>query len=257
MSRVFIGANPLSPDVVTIAAASSINNLAAFTYAAWIFPTAFPDLINAKYSPITSKDWDTAEIDMAIFSAGNGILPGNHSLSGLGFGPGGTASSAATDNSIVLNQWQRCIMTFDFNGDKKFHLYINGIEVTYQQQIALTGDPFNDSGGPITIGQFNGGAAGVGGFTGNIAQVQLWNVALTPTQVAADYVGASVLPGNLADSLTFLTKGSIEPDISGNGNDGAITEAAFSSNNPSGPSSSSAPAWLLESQAEIVSLRKR
>lgn len=249
MSRVFIGANPTSPDVVTVAASSSVNNLAAFTYAAWIYPTAYPDAMFAKYSAITSKDWDVSEIDMAFAAAGNGQLPGNHNLTGIGFGPDNVAKSAATDNSIVLNQWQRCVMTFDFNGDKKFHLYINGTEVTYQQQVALTGGPFDDSSGPITIGQLNGGAVGQGGFTGNIAQVQLWNVALTSIQVAADFAGSSVLPANVVDYLSFLTdQGSTEPDASGHGNVGVITAAAFSSNNPGStpaPASSTTQSALL------------
>lgn len=236
MSRVFTEAVfpiILSPTVVTIAPSASINNLAAFTYAAWIFPTAYPVNPSAFYSAITSKDWDTAEIDMALASAGTGIQPGNHNLTAIGFGPDSTAKSAATSDSIALNQWQRCVMTFDFNGDKKFHLYINGVEVTYLEQIALTGGPFDDSGGPITVGQLNGATAGSGGFSGSIAQMELWSVALTPTQVAEDYAGTSVLSGNLVDSLTFLTdQGSVEPDVSGNGNDGVITAAAFSASNP-------------------------
>ena len=223
MSRVFT----LSTDVIEVAAATSINNLAALTYAAWIYPTSLPSL---SFSMIATKAPATTGL---IFGIDNGFVGSIAALFVLRGTTGANPASTSVNDVIALNTWQRVIATYDDAGDRQFHLYINGTEVSYVSQVAATGTLTDDSAGPLDIGQDSTFSLS---YSGSIANFELWNVALTSVQVASDYAGTAVLPSNLVDSLTFLTdQGNPEPDASGNNNTGAITGTTYSSSNPPTP----------------------
>lgn len=238
MSRVF--AQPIVPnrgvDWITVTKNASINNLAAYTYAAWIYPTALPATATANASSqIFSKDWAVS----AFFAFCYGNFDAAHTpLTATIFGPepgfGNLATSSSVDGVITLNTWQRVVAAFDFNGDKKFHLYVNGSEVAYvtPPTTSLILQP-NDSVGDLLIGN---DTTTFEPFVGDVQGAELWDVALTASEVASDYTGGSPQAAHLIASLTFSTdQGSPEPDASGHNNTGAITGAAFSANNPPPP----------------------
>jgi hypothetical protein len=226
MSREFVTLT----DEVVVAPSASINDLVAYTYAAWIFPTN--NTIAFNFQVISVKDSAGVYIAMAM---SNGYpIPSVMALTGYVTNFTGTEPlTVSVDNVLTLNTWQRVAMTYDNNGDRKVHLYVNGSEVVYAVQPASTGTQNSDAGGGLMIGNdtFNEVL-----FDGSIAEFELWNVALSSAQIAADFTGVPVLSSNLVDSLTFLTdQGSPEPDISGNGNVGVIIGAIFNPNNPPAP----------------------
>lgn len=227
MSRVFA----VSTDEVDVAAAASINNLGAFTYAAWIYPT--DDTTNYEYV-IAVKAPLTVYIAFGYY--GTAAAPLTLQLWAEGPAASGTTASSVANQLATLNAWQRVVMTYNDSTDRLVHIYLDGVECTYSSgfQTAATGVAVPDALGDLLIGNDTYGDD----FIGNIAEFELWNVALTAPQVLADYDGSAVLPGNLVVDLTFLTNTGAgpEPDASGNGNVGVFTGTTFSSNNPPTPS---------------------
>lgn len=220
MSRSFSS----SSDSVAIAASSTTNNLGAYSIAAWVYANSTG---GGGKGTIVVKDSEGVYTDVVQFIGdGNDILSSTTKTS--------ARSSYSQDmNTFPFSVWVRVVVTYDINGDKKNHMYYNGVEATYRPPAgSSTGSIEDDSGGPFQIGNDTYGDY----WDGLIAEFKLWDVALTSAQVAADYAGSSPLPEDVVANLSFLTdQGSTEPDTSGNGNVGVITGATFSSMNPPQP----------------------
>jgi parallel beta-helix repeat protein len=144
---------------------------------AWIKPDA-----NGTYKTIVAKNiWR-----YSLFTSSGRLN---------GYIKGSTSDAHSRSNELMtIGEWQHVAMTFDINGDKKVHLYINGKEVTYYSQTAMVGTPTNASTYKFTIGSDQGNQYF---FDGIIDEVKMFDQALSASDVAEEYlifgIPASVL----------------------------------------------------------------
>jgi len=221
-------------DYLTIAASASINNLNKFTYAAWVYATGTPPV---NFAPIAVKDPFAGYKNPLLLD--NGFTP----TVVMAFAAYITTTTPAAfetiavNNTIVLNTWQRLLTTYDDTTDRTPHLYINGVEVTYQQTQPVTGTLFADDGGglpPPDGSIYLGQDLSQEIFIGRIGEFKVWNVALSSAQAAADFAGTPVLPGNNVVWLPLCGRQNPEPDKSGNNNTGMATGAPAAPDTPLG-----------------------
>ena len=136
-----------------------------------------------------------------------------------------------TADTIPTNTWSCLGVTWDGSTTAaNVHIYINGVEATYQATtdgLVLRSD---DSANPITIGNSTNATRTV---DGQIAQVQLFNTVLTREEVQQ----AMVYPGSVQRGLlrywSLGGDGSPEPNYTVAGSGATITTAgAPNDNNP-------------------------
>lgn len=88
----------------------------------------------------------------------------------------------AVEGAVITNQWQHAVGTFNSSGQGR--AYLNGSE-----GIQLTGSPSIPSISPIGINSIHIGVRYFAGFTGywngRLADVGIWNVALTAAEIAS------------------------------------------------------------------------
>jgi len=221
MSRLFAQD---STDKVIVTAAASINNLAQRTILGWM-----------KFS---------------LGSASTDYCLSSRSASTFTFGVNPTAAygaycsiDAATDAyseqvnaaSPVAETWSHFAITYDNAGDRKIDLFINGVEVSYVAQQAAVGALVSDAAINLVVGSYTANPTPTPAK--KLFDFRVYNSILTPANLADIIALGSTedpAPANLVCQLTFETdQGATEPDASGNGNNGAITGAAFNADNPS------------------------
>ncbi|TAL59507.1 MAG: LamG domain-containing protein, partial [Bacteroidetes bacterium] len=130
-------------DIVTIPLTASIQNLSSFTYTAWINPRSSGE---NTYGRIVSRE-SSVKWDDFYFSA----YPGS-TLSATIINTAGTAfSSTASSSAITLNAWNHVAVTYNDAGDRKLHLFVNGIETSYATQDLVTGT-LKFTANPISLG---------------------------------------------------------------------------------------------------------
>lgn len=163
-------------DLATISNSEDLNNLSAFTYTAWIYPTGFG---GGGYGRIISKE--SSLLNEAHFlvngPSGNTFGIGINNTAGSNFG------TLAGYNSISLNAWQHVAVTYDDSGDRKVRLYLNGNETSYQTQNAVTGT-MKITDNPFILGNR---ISGVASFSGIIDNIKIYNYALTPQEIQDEY----------------------------------------------------------------------
>ncbi len=115
-------------DYVMVGSDPEIDDLQSFTYSAWIYPHA------AGNREIFSKNMSTRELRLS----GGGNLRGCIIAS---------IANACSDSveTVPLNSWTHVAMTYDHAGDRQVHLYINGVEVTYNSQSTANGAMQSDA----------------------------------------------------------------------------------------------------------------
>ncbi|HLX72764.1 MAG TPA: LamG-like jellyroll fold domain-containing protein [Verrucomicrobiae bacterium] len=101
------------------------------------------------------------------------------------FYPGGSSANAVYTQALPLNQWEFLAATLDTSGNGK--IYLNG-----QLVATVTGVTHFANNNPVSIGEspvFTGRF-----FQGGIDEVAIYNVALTPAQIAAAFQAAEGVP---------------------------------------------------------------
>ena len=230
MSRVFdIAKTGLASQYLRTAPNQCYSSLSELTYAAWIKPISCGDPAGARYRALLIKAPAFAYNGMWLengLDLGNGAginrlaaeigvyISGNSGGAQYAFG-------ASLDNSIPLGVWTHVGFTFSLTGDRKVHIYINGVPVAMA---------FSDVGGAGSVipdfsdglwmawdGDFNQVIPGPAGFDGSVAEIGVWNKALSSAEMAslaASSVGASAIaPVNLV-GYWHLCGGSPEADSS-------------------------------------------
>ncbi len=209
-------------DNVSVAHASSINNLPAITASAWIYPKS----VNATYgnyiigkhqtvdsSPLPYKGWGL------YLATGASIGYTNTIMFAVDFGTDHLEVNGVS-NAIKLNQWQYIEVTWNgtagTGSSSNVHIYVNGREITYGNQGDSSGTRYSDTSYNLKIG--NSGD-GLGAFNGSIDSVKLYNYARTPAQIAWDYNRGGPVGWWKFDEC----QGTVAHDNSGFGNDGTIT----------------------------------
>lgn len=217
MSRVFSSAQ--NTEVLITPSAAIYNNLSAFTYAAWVYPTGYGG--NNTGVIITKDPQGYGGGDaIVLYITGDADLPHSPAgaLSGIVFD-----AVSLSNTSIPLNSWTHIAMTRDFAGDKKVHLFINGTEVAYNSPYPIVGA---DNPGDAALGFYIGNDLfanlNTSAFDGNIAEVAVWNTVLSGAQILAAATStngvAGVASANLVGYWHLCGTLSPEPDATGNGN---------------------------------------
>ena len=159
--------------------------------------------------------------------------------SNSGFGPGfdstavlswtDSVSGAATLGTGVFGlplegNWFHFAGTLDYAGDKKFHLYINGVEATNfvfpsdaGSGVGIDFTPL--PGNPYPIGwNFGSDARDAYALDGYIEDARLWSVGLTASEVLQVSQGQNIRYADLIGWWKFCGNNSPEPDSSANNN---------------------------------------
>jgi concanavalin A-like lectin/glucanase superfamily protein/parallel beta helix pectate lyase-like protein len=155
---------------VTVPGSPTINNLSAFTYAAWIYPTGAG---GGGYGRIFAKESSTG-FDDFYFLGNTAIEADINNTVGTQF----AARAAAT---LAWNAWSHVAVTYNDSGDRKLHLYLNGSEVAYSRQDVTSGTLRTTSNTLMTGNRI----AGDRSFQGKIDDARVYNRALSSSEVAA------------------------------------------------------------------------
>jgi hypothetical protein len=234
-SRTFNGTS----DVITQSTSTSLNTLGGnVTIAAWIYLTD---------STTGHAIWGGGGAGCPILRIDAGLaiegLIDNNSFSGSNTAPG----------AMSLNTWTHVAMTYNDITDRLVHLYVNGVEVSPVASSSPPGAEGYDTGVSRTIGndvisEF---------FQGRLAELRLYNIALSGAQiaaVAADTTGnpnVSGLAANLVAYLHLCGLTSPEPDASGNGNVGILTGTGTGTASPGYGGCSAPPSSSLNKGTDL------
>jgi hypothetical protein len=139
-----------------------------------------------------------------------------------------SGASSIAGPAMTLNTWQHCAAVL--SSTTSVAIYVNG-------GTAITGNPSTGAGYNFTgVGCWYESTDGPSNiFTGSIAEVGIWNVALTAAEIAALATGVQpryVRPGSLVAyyPLWGLSGSSTEPDLSGSANNLTLTGSPTQAN---------------------------
>lgn len=200
-------------DIVSVPDCPVLRNMQIFTISFWMNPAGWG---GSNLGQVLDKtDGNITGLSIALVNdSGQQSINANRSDGG----------SQAVNSSITLNAWQHITVTFNWNGDKKIHIYKNGVELSYVFNIPASVLE-NDTGFPLDIGQLS--YINNQWFNGYIAEVAIWNTVLNQqeiTQVATSGNGVgSIAPLNLIGYWPLCNTANPSPDISGQNNPGKVT----------------------------------
>lgn len=164
-------------DVVNAGTPAALTNVIPVSITAWIYPTGWGG--GGGFGRIFSKESGPFS-DNTRFYVGDATARALNFLSNYSVTNPVAVSSV---DAIVLNQWSFVVGTFK-ESDGGPHLYVNGIETSYASRIAESGTHNTDAANSALIG--NRGDLNRG-FSGRIDDVQIFNQALTATDIASMY----------------------------------------------------------------------
>jgi hypothetical protein len=174
-------------DYVGIVNSSSLDNLNALTFEAWIYPR-----INAHWHVISkgtgSKRLYSEAYQSTLDLTGRVRYQPTH------------AYATSIDNTVTLNSWQHVVMTWSTTDDT-LRVFLNGEEVSYSSLSAGVGTIEDDSSHPYTIGARSDLAAGCL-FNGIIDEVRIYNRALSAQEIKGIYPGEEGGNGNGGDGIS-------------------------------------------------------
>jgi hypothetical protein len=155
---------------------TNINTGQNFTVNAWIYPT----LLGTTRRAIVASSYNYTSLNGWNFSTAGG---GTNNTFFFSVG-NDNAYRVALANTLSLNQWAY-ISAVCQNGGGSINLYKNGIETSYVLTSLSTNTLI------YTYPQFNVGYRDTAGltdpYTGNIAQVTIYNKTLTSSEVLQNY----------------------------------------------------------------------
>lgn len=213
MARDFDGVD----DTITCGNATPINNLASFTYSAWIRPDTigeggvgriidkFEKMIYLAATNAVGSFLNRATVDSEIQSA---------------------------NNTITMGVWQFVAATFNGTTLRLFH----GPAGSVPSDLGLTdggsGAAVSDNTRVLTIGNNSGGTGAT--FDGRIAYVRVHNAALTANELTGVMYNRPVRQDALVGFWPLIGS-SPEPDWSGNVANGTVTGALVADGPPVPP----------------------
>ena len=194
-----------SNDVVTVAGSASINTVTAqVTVAAWVYRTA----AQASWAAVVSRQQGTTNFEHYYLGFSN---TGQYRWF---VNTTGGYSSTALGGAAPVGQWVFVVGTYD---GAMVRFYVNGVQ---QFATPRTGTFASDTTG-LQIGAGSNDAAHTPteAFNGRVDAVQVYNVALSASEVLALYQGTA----QPIMSLDFdAGAGTVAADSSGNGNNGTL-----------------------------------
>jgi hypothetical protein len=186
--------------IVNAGTGSSLKNIYPLTAEAWIYPST-----------------NTGSSDRAIVekTATNSFTDGWYFyFDGSGLDIGYQEHYATTNetresnsNALTLNTWQHAVITWDGTTNaSNSHIYVNGIEVTYNLTQNGAGSYTGDTGDSLTIGQWSNTPSGQN-FVGSIDEVRVSSTVRSNGWIVTEY-------NNQNSPSTFSSLGGVETSIS-------------------------------------------
>ncbi|MBU1557712.1 LamG domain-containing protein [Patescibacteria group bacterium] len=158
---------------VSIPSDSSLDLTSSLSISAWIKPQSS----GALKGTIVSKYYQNSSY---TFKYDNYTLQSR-------FVSGGVSYYSKKSTPLSLNEWQHVMLIWDKTlNDGKARIFVDGSEVSYLSQDALTGDIDITAGSPLYIGDDRTGGTSVG-FDGSIDEVSLYNRSLSTSEVTELY----------------------------------------------------------------------
>jgi hypothetical protein len=159
---------------VNIANSTSLQVADTFTICAWIYPTT----LAARHAIFSTKVTNPAgSWQLEIGSTGAGSL----SVNRIAFTGVGTWLAETFDNVLTTNTWYNICLTKVNNATTGGTFYINGASVANRQTNAYT---ISNNADAKRIATSDGTTEL---FTGRVAQMLLYNTALSTTQILQNY----------------------------------------------------------------------
>jgi len=209
-------------DKVTVTDAASIQNIfdGGGSVCGWVYPFTSGSGSGGR---IVDKRVASGTGWMLLTESGADLIAFFHEFS---TGNGRWASTS----SIALNQWSFIAVTYDADSTANNPIiYVNGVSVSISETATPSGTRDSDVGQDMEIGNVTGGTAA---FDGNMADVRIYDDALTADEVLWVYTNGAKGTDPTTTNLQSHYKldegaGSTASDSSSNGNDGTITSATW------------------------------
>src|SRR3989344_3663095 len=209
-----------SDDVVNAGSPAAVDNLASLTVTAWIKPDTqgFGRIAN-KRGATSDSGWkfalnNTNTLDFQVDTDGDDVL------------------RIASNNSISLNKWNYVTATWDGSiNSSNVHIYVNGVEVSYQTTQSASGSRITDVSNNLLLGKPDDASS----FDGTIDEVKIYNYVRSAAQIQADFASRGTPKGTsaqfgpdnkwLSDGLVGYWKmdETATPSIDSSGNGGSGT----------------------------------
>lgn len=183
---------------INAGSASAIDNLTlgAFTVAAFITPTSTGEggtgrIADKRNNMGAEGGWlfftdGTASLGFQTISSASAVL----------------ANSRGSANQITLGVRQHVIAAYDNAGDRKAHIYVGNVEISYGTQTAASGTSGTDASGDLLIGTEYANARV---FDGNEEFIAIWNSYLSSDNRALLAAGAN--PASITPAPVFYGPG--------------------------------------------------
>lgn len=227
MSRNFAN----STDIIKHGTSTAFDNQAAMTFCAWINPSNLNSdeegvILKVKNSTFAGSQLTVGDLFAGASTNSYWFFVAHATTH---------AESHGAIGSITIGSWKFIAGTFiDGGGAPKLYQGTTPedlVEATYSVQIAPVGARDDDSvGGPTVGGRWNGSAVDIP-FPGKIQYPAIFNRVLTLAELKV----VMEFPLNIKNGLLLMPRyGSASPerDLSGNGNDGTVTGATVSADEP-------------------------
>jgi hypothetical protein len=177
-----------SDDYVDAGSGAQLDNLGPMTISAWYFARGEGE--NARGGILNKGDGNGALVDGPELEFGSTGFDGVDRTNAFAFGVGFSSTPLhriASNNTVTLNKWQFLTLTWDgSNSSSNVHIYIDGVEVTYQKSQDAVGTKLDDSSANMLIGIGSFGAQS-NTWDGRIDEVRVYRRVLSYDEIQRLY----------------------------------------------------------------------
>lgn len=174
------------------ASPASLDNLPAISISAWIYPVTIGEN-TAGF--IMTKNTGNSQNGGWLFLGVGSIIGRTNALEFVVDATGTDLDKGTVDNTLTLNTWNHVAVTWDgvITTASSVHIYVNGVEATYQTSTNGTGTRVSDA----TSSLYLGNASSVDRtFNGRIDDAKVYNYVRTQAQITEDMNGGHPAPGS-------------------------------------------------------------
>ncbi len=175
-------------DYIDVGSGSNLDNLGPMTVSAWYYARSEGE--NSRGGIFNKGDGDGVGTNGPEFEFGSTGFDGSDRTNAFAFGvgfSGGALHRIASNNTVTLNKWQFVTLTWDgTTSSSGVHIYIDGVEVSYQKSQDGIGSLNDDSGTNMSIGIGSFGAQS-NSWDGKLDEVRIYNRALSFDEVQRLY----------------------------------------------------------------------
>lgn len=224
-----------SNDYVDAGSGSTLDNIGPMTVSAWYYARSEGE--NSRGGLFNKGDGNGAGVDGPHFEFGSVGIDAVDRTNAFAFVvpySGTGLIRTASDNSVLLNRWQFVTVTWDgTTSASNVHIYIDGVEVTYQKTQNGVGTRNDDSGTNFLIGIGNFGAQS-NTWDGSIDAFRVYNRVLSSNEIQRLYklqqprVSGGITSKGLVGYWNFEDGTGLRVEDSSNNNTtGTITNATW------------------------------